>query len=87
MFINPEDLSLKTNTADPLENCYLTVKKLPKTCHFSKKLTKMVFWHFFFKWKVLVNFLTVKWKFSGGSATQYHRLVRFGYNVGQISTK
>ena len=64
--------------ADPPENCYLTVKKLPKTWHFFKKLPKIFFFfqknchlHFFeigfFLKTSFWQFLIFKWKFSGGS--------------------
>ena len=71
------------HTSDPQENCYLNVKKLPKTWNFFKyffhKLSlkklplalfflKDNFWQFFWKkCQVFGNFLTVKWQFSGGS--------------------
>ena len=54
-------------TADPPENCHLTVKKLPKTDIFSKKNCQNFLLFFWKKWKLLANFLTVKWQFSGGS--------------------
>ena len=63
--------------SDPLENCYLNVKKLPKSWHiFQKSLPKIVvfffkmpiFGNFFEKKRQLFgNFLTFKWQFSGGS--------------------
>ena len=48
--------------SDPLENCHLNVKKLPKTCHFFnknchffQKLPMAIFWK---KWQ----FFTIFWK-------------------------
>ena len=63
-----ESVSMETDgicTADPPENCHLTVKKLQKNLtFFSKKLTKI---DIFFNKIAIDNFLTVKWQFSGGS--------------------
>ena len=52
--------------ADLPENCHLTVKKLPKTGRFFKKIDKNC--HLKKKkFQVFGNFLTFKWQFSGGS--------------------
>jgi len=60
--------------ADPPQNCHLTVKKLPGTYFFFKKIAKNCQKNDNFcqfkkkKSQVFGNFLTVKWQFSGGSA-------------------
>ena len=80
---NMTHLSLKcaTPVSDYPENCHLTVKKLPNTCHFFQKnwqklpffqqmailLKKMTIFVIFFKCQVFGNFLAFKRQVSEGS--------------------